>query len=102
MGAEDQHLARRFLAERRRGADATHIHTLDAPEWQPVRGLLEDLSPDRGSQGLSRSGGAALDRTGPPPNAPRHTFPVSTFGFGGVDQRSASLIQRSRVGSGRQ
>ncbi len=57
---ENQHLTRRFLEALPRGAEATQFNSIQAPEWQPMRELLEDLSRDRALQGFSPSGTASL------------------------------------------
>ncbi|HET7883800.1 MAG TPA: STAS domain-containing protein [Acetobacteraceae bacterium] len=53
--AEMQELARRFLDELRRGAQIAQFDNINAPDWQPIRNLLEDLSRDRALQGFSPS-----------------------------------------------
>jgi rsbT co-antagonist protein RsbR len=53
--AETAELARRFLVQLRRGAGITQVEDIDAPEWQSIRELLEDLSRDRAIQGFSPS-----------------------------------------------
>jgi rsbT co-antagonist protein RsbR len=53
--AETRELARRFLEELRRGAQSSQLDNSEAPEWQPMRDLLEDLSRDRVLQGFSPS-----------------------------------------------
>jgi rsbT co-antagonist protein RsbR len=51
--AEVAELAHRFLEQLRRGAGITQLEDIDAPEWQSIRELLEDLSRDRAVQGFS-------------------------------------------------
>ena len=51
--AETSRIARRFLEQLRRRAQAADLSDIDAPEWQPTRELLEDLSRDRATQGYS-------------------------------------------------
>lgn len=51
--AETAELARRFLDELRRGAGIGQLDDITAPEWAPVRELLEDLSRERALHGFS-------------------------------------------------
>jgi rsbT co-antagonist protein RsbR len=51
--AEAASLARRFLDQLRAGVGIAQLDNIEAPEWQPVREVLEDLSRDRAVQGFS-------------------------------------------------
>jgi rsbT co-antagonist protein RsbR len=51
--AEAASLARRFLDQLRAGVGIAQLDNVEAPEWQPVREVLEDLSRDRAVQGFS-------------------------------------------------
>lgn len=51
--AEAAGVARRFLEQLRRGTRFPRLTDIDAPDWQPTRELLEDLSRDRAMQGYS-------------------------------------------------
>ena len=51
--AEAAELSRRFLEELRRGLGIGQLDDIRAPEWQPVRELLDDISRDRAIQGFS-------------------------------------------------
>jgi len=53
--ADTAELARRFLTELRRGTELAQFDNIDAPEWTPMRDLLQDLSRDRAVQGFSSS-----------------------------------------------
>src|SRR4051794_35576768 len=48
-------LARRFLEQLRRGAEIAQFEDIQAPEWQPMRELLDDVSRDRAVHGYSPS-----------------------------------------------
>jgi rsbT co-antagonist protein RsbR len=51
--AEAASLARRFLDQLRAGVGIAQLDNIEAPEWQPLREVLEDLSRDRAVQGFS-------------------------------------------------
>ncbi|HME19781.1 MAG TPA: STAS domain-containing protein [Acetobacteraceae bacterium] len=53
--AETAELARRFLDQLRRSSVIVQIDDIQAPEWQPLREVLDDLSRDRAVQGFSPS-----------------------------------------------
>jgi rsbT co-antagonist protein RsbR len=51
--AETTELARRFLEQLRHNVQVAQLEDIEAPEWQSIRELLEDLSRDRAVQGFS-------------------------------------------------
>jgi rsbT co-antagonist protein RsbR len=53
--AEAAELARRFLDQLRRASAIVQLDDIQAPEWQSLREVLDDLSRDRAVQGFSPS-----------------------------------------------